>query len=46
VPTPQHLQDFVLDSLTKRKEVADVRTASYSSTSRTTSVLRPCNGCR
>jgi DNA-binding Lrp family transcriptional regulator len=27
VPTPQALQDFVLDSLTKRKEVADVRTA-------------------
>jgi DNA-binding Lrp family transcriptional regulator len=27
VPTPQALQDFVLDSLTKRSEVADVRTA-------------------
>jgi DNA-binding Lrp family transcriptional regulator len=27
VPTPQALQDFVLDSLTKRPEVADVRTA-------------------
>ena len=27
VPTPQALQDFVLDSLTKRAEVADVRTA-------------------
>ena len=27
VPTPEALQDFVLDSLTKRKEVADVRTA-------------------
>jgi len=24
VPTPQHLQDFVLDSLTKRKAVAEV----------------------
>lgn len=27
VPTPGALQDFVLDSLTKRPEVADVRTA-------------------
>jgi DNA-binding Lrp family transcriptional regulator len=27
VPTPEALQDFVLDSLTKRSEVADVRTA-------------------
>lgn len=27
VPTPEALQDFVLDSLTKRREVADVRTA-------------------
>jgi DNA-binding Lrp family transcriptional regulator len=27
VPSTQALQDFVLDSLTKRKEVADVRTA-------------------
>jgi DNA-binding Lrp family transcriptional regulator len=27
VPTPEALQDFVLDSLTKRPEVADVRTA-------------------
>jgi DNA-binding Lrp family transcriptional regulator len=27
VPTPQALQDFVLDQLTKRPEVADVRTA-------------------
>lgn len=27
VPSPQALQDFVLESLTKRAEVADVRTA-------------------
>lgn len=27
VPTPEALQDFVLDSLTKRSEVADVRTS-------------------